>query len=568
MLLNEFGQRIPPSMTPQQKALGVMRASARAELAGAYDAAQTTGENQKHWRYADDLSAAAANSFQVRKTLRQRARYECLQSNSFGNGIVMTLANDTISTGPILQVQLDPTVSKVIEQRWKRWCRATKLVQKLRTARLSKIVDGETFLLRTTNPALRDACKLDINLVEADQVSTPGWMEGRPGMVDGIIFDRYNNPTVYHVLKQHPGEIWNLGAWQKVDVMADDVIHLFNAIRPGQARGVPEVTPSLPLFAFLRRYTLATIDAAETAANLSAIITTQANAWNSEGYSTDPGIQPFDSVQIDRGLMVSLPHGYDMKQFKPEQPTGSYEGFRNAILQEIARCVHMPENKALGSSANYNFSSAKLDDQIYWHSIQLERELIWINECMERIFEWWYEEAMNIDGYLPLVDSYEPPHTWGWPPRLQANPAEEAATNLQLINGGLKLDEQYLNEQGIDPTWFFRKMDEQIDRRKRWGTVSQETATVMQAETKAQPEAGPEAVANQSSGEYMGISRMQWNRNKKAILETLQNVADGTLNRAQAEVFLSGVGLSPENIAKLLEDASDGSVDSVSEEDE
>jgi lambda family phage portal protein len=568
MLLNEFGQRIPPSMTPQQKALGVMRASARAELAGAYDAAQTTGENQKHWRYADDLSAAAANSFQVRKTLRQRARYECLQSNSFGNGIVMTLANDTISTGPILQVQLDPTVSKVIEQRWKRWCRATKLVQKLRTARLSKIVDGETFLLRTTNPALRDACKLDISLVEADQVSTPGWMEGRPGMVDGIIFDRYNNPTVYHVLKQHPGEIWNIGAWQKVDVMADDVIHLFNAIRPGQARGVPEVTPSLPLFAFLRRYTLATIDAAETAANLSAIITTQANAWNSEGYSTDPGIQPFDSVQIDRGLMVSLPHGYDMKQFKPEQPTGSYEGFRNAILQEIARCVHMPENKALGSSANYNFSSAKLDDQIYWHSIQLERELIWINECMERIFEWWYEEAMNIDGYLPLVDSYEPPHTWGWPPRLQANPAEEAQTNLQLINGGLKLDEQYLNEQGIDPTWFFRKMDEQIDRRKRWGTVSQETATVMQAETKTQPEAGPESVANQSSGEYMGISRMQWNRNKKAILETLQNVADGTLNRAQAEVFLSGVGLSPENIAKLLEDASDGSVDSVSEDDE
>jgi lambda family phage portal protein len=568
MLLNEFGQRIPPSMTPQQKALGVMRASARAELAGAYDAAQTTGENQKHWRYADDLSAAAANSFQVRKTLRQRARYECLQSNSFGNGIVMTLANDTISTGPILQVQLDPTVSKVIEQRWKRWCRATKLVQKLRTARLSKIVDGETFLLRTTNPALRDACKLDINLVEADQVSTPGWMEGRPGMVDGIIFDRYNNPTVYHVLKQHPGEIWNIGAWQKVDVMADDVIHLFNAIRPGQARGVPEVTPSLPLFAFLRRYTLATIDAAETAANLSAIITTQANAWNSEGYSTDPGIQPFDSVQIDRGLMVSLPHGYDMKQFKPEQPTGSYEGFRNAILQEIARCVHMPENKALGSSANYNFSSAKLDDQIYWHSIQLERELIWVNECMERIFEWWYEEAMNIDGYLPLVDSYEPPHTWGWPPRLQANPAEDATTNLQLINGGLKLDEQYLNEQGIDPTWFFRKMDEQINRRKRWGTVSQETATVMQAETKAQPEAGPEAVANQSSGEYMGISRMQWNRNKKAILETLQNVADGTLNRAQAEVFLSGVGLSPENISKLLEDASDGSVDSVSEEDE
>jgi hypothetical protein len=175
---------------------------------------------------------------------------------------------------------------------------------------------------------------------------------------------------------------------------------------------------------------------------------------------------------------------------------------------------------------------------------------------------------MNIDGYLPLVDSYEPPHTWGWPPRLQANPAEEAQTNLQLINGGLKLDEQYLNEQGIDPTWFFRKMDEQIDRRKRWGTVSQETATVMQAETKAQPEAGPEAVANQSSGEYMGLSTLQYNRNNKQIIRHLNDFINGDYTKSQTEVFLKMLGLSPESIEKLLEDASDGSVDSVSEEDE
>jgi len=41
-----------------------------------YDAAATTDENRRHWRNADDLSANAANSAEVRRLLRIRCRYE------------------------------------------------------------------------------------------------------------------------------------------------------------------------------------------------------------------------------------------------------------------------------------------------------------------------------------------------------------------------------------------------------------------------------------------------------------------------------------------------------------
>jgi len=568
MILDQFGQKIQSGPTIAQRAMSAMRASARAELAAAYDAAQTTGENQRHWRYADDLSATSANSLEVRRTLRQRARYECLQSNSFGNGIVNTIANDTIATGATLQVQMDRQYSQAIESKFWSWAKKVKLARKLRTARLAKCVDGETFVMKVNNPVIRDPVQLDIQVIEADQVSTPGWMEGRPGAVDGIIFDRYNNPAVYHVLKQHPGDTWVINSFEKYDVIADDMIHLFNAVRPGQARGIPEVTPALPLFAMLRRYTLATILAAETAADLAAVIQTTANAYDSTGASTDPAIQPFDTVQIDRGMMVSLPHGWQMNQFRPEQPTSTYEQFRNAILQEIARCVHMPENKALGSSASYNYSSAQLDDQIYWHSIHMERETLWEPDCLDRIFAWWFEEASNIPGYLPPLPILgEPPIKWVWPARLSANPAAEADVAIKLINAGLLLDEQYLENQGIDPEWFNARMTEQINRRKSWGTVSQETAQVMAVESNKQPEptTEAEAAASQSSGEYMGLSTLQFKRNQKAILETLKKLAEGSLTPSQAEVFLAGVGLSPENIAKLLDDAKDGSVDSVPE---
>ena len=45
-------------------------------------------------------------------------------------------------------------------------------------------------------------------------------------------------------------------------VPAAAVIHYFRTDRPGQRRGIPEITPALPLFAQLRRYTLAVIAAA------------------------------------------------------------------------------------------------------------------------------------------------------------------------------------------------------------------------------------------------------------------------------------------------------------------
>ncbi|MEA3366566.1 MAG: hypothetical protein U9R68_00465 [Planctomycetota bacterium] len=65
-----------------------------------YDAARTTDDNSRHWIHADNLSADAANSPEVRRLLRNRTRYE-VANNSYARGIVDTLANDLIGTGPL-----------------------------------------------------------------------------------------------------------------------------------------------------------------------------------------------------------------------------------------------------------------------------------------------------------------------------------------------------------------------------------------------------------------------------------------------------------------------------------
>ncbi|MBU0637688.1 MAG: phage portal protein, partial [Planctomycetes bacterium] len=88
---------------------------------GKYDAAQTTHENRRHWANADHLSPDAAMGADVRRVLRSRARYE-VANNSYAKGIVLTLANYVVGTGPRLQMLTDdPDANRLIEREFMRW---------------------------------------------------------------------------------------------------------------------------------------------------------------------------------------------------------------------------------------------------------------------------------------------------------------------------------------------------------------------------------------------------------------------------------------------------------------
>jgi len=73
----------------------------RSTVEGRFDSAQTNADNRRHWANADPLSADAAASAELRRTLRNRARHE-VANNSYARGIVLTLANDVTGTGPRL----------------------------------------------------------------------------------------------------------------------------------------------------------------------------------------------------------------------------------------------------------------------------------------------------------------------------------------------------------------------------------------------------------------------------------------------------------------------------------
>jgi hypothetical protein len=83
------------------------------------------------------------------------------------------------------------------------------------------------------------------------------------------------------------------------------------------------------------------------------------------------------------------------------------------------------------------------------------------------------------------------------------------------------------------------------------------------AAVKAQ--SGPDNATAEASppptGEFAGLSTLQWNRNRKAIQNVLKELASGVMSETAARVYLEGLGLQAKSIDALIADAKDGTIE-------
>lgn len=417
----------------------------RRGLSATYDAAGSGEDNRRHWLNTDALSAESANSLSVRKTLRERARYEDM-NNGYCRGLCLTLSNDMVGTGPTLQMATDNTeANKQIEAAFHEWAEAIGLAEKLHTAKQSKTRCGESFALLTTDEDLPTSVKLDLQLVETDRVTDPNWeITHDPSVRDGIQYNSAGKPIWYYILDDHPGDtLSSVRTFKKVESRA--VLHWFRVDRPGQLRGVPEITPALPLFAQLRRFTLATIVAAEVAAEFAVLLKSTASP---DADTTEPS--PFSTLDLERGMMTELPAGFDAAQMKAEHPATTYDMFKRELLKEIGRPVNAPFNVTSGDSSPYNYSSARLDHLLYRAAVNVEREHCRRN-VLERIFRAWLEEAVMVPGLLPAgTNITQLPHTWYWPGFATIDPLKESQADTEALGNFTTTLSELLGERNRD----------------------------------------------------------------------------------------------------------------------
>ena len=432
MLGNLFAKQKPPSVAVPLR------------VRGKFDAAES-GDDRRHWASADAFAADAALSPMARRTMRNRARYE-RQNNSYLAGMSATLANDLVGTGPRLQLQFgDDETARMVERAFFDWSWQIDLASKLRTMREALVVDGEAFALMITNPRM-PGVQLDLRLVEAEMVATPTELMAQSitpdgSTVDGMEFDAIGNVVAYQVLNFHPGSNFRVNTLQFQRVPSSQMVHWFRPLRPGQHRGMPEVTPALKLFAQLRRYTEAVCAAAESAADFAGFLRT-----NSPAAEVDE-VEPFAEMPIEKRTMVTLPDGWTFEQLKAEQPTNTYAAFKRELINEIARCLQLPFNVAALDSSSYNYASGRMDHQIYATTQRVMRDDL-ERKMLDRLLEAWVNEA-TLAGYIPqgVPPFSEWDWSWQWDGKEHVDPAKEAnAAETRLRNHTTTLAAEYAKQ--------------------------------------------------------------------------------------------------------------------------
>lgn len=417
---------------------------------GFWDSEQDDPALRNHFASADGLSADSHASPESRKRIRERMRFE-FANNSYVQGIVRTHVNNVIGTGPRLQVNSNAAgtsdaIADEIQRAMTSWMMAAKLVDRLRLMFQAELVDGEGLAIISTDERLRHPVKLAWKLVECDQLTSPidkitGDMDRH---VDGIDLDEFGNPVRYHFLKRHPGSMNAFAAMLEhaPPVPAESVIHLFHRDRPGQHRGVSRCQAMLMPAAAMRQYTMATLKAARRAASLSAVVKSNNSAEIETSMTA-----PYDEVELPDDSAMTLPAGWDIYQFKAEQPVGTYPEFNREMIRMAGRVVNMPLNKAAADSSGYNYSSGRLDHQDYGMFCRVEREHL-VCDALEVTLREFAKEAVLRDGGDLLSDEARmlldewinrpegfPPHSWNWDEPEHADPLKEAqAEAIRLQN--------------------------------------------------------------------------------------------------------------------------------------
>ena len=331
---------------------------------------------------------------------------------------------------------------------------------------LDWLKNGEEFaLIRYDDELPYMPYRLRIKLIEADRVCTENSFGGYSGddkplkngniVMNGIEIDPGGKVVAYHVCSVHPGECTQKRMeWKRVEKRGEEtgnpnVLHIFNAERAEQYRGVPFLAPVIESIKQLSRYTEAEIMAAVLNAMLAIFITSKSGTEGVEFGGVDGGSDVDDregKVKIGSGTITYLEEGEDVHPIESKHPSGNYDDFVQAISMQVGAALEIaPEILLKKFGQSFSASKGALNET--WKAYTMRRKWF-INDFCQEVYNLWFAEAVSkgrIDapGFFqdPIVRKAYTRATWNGPAQGCLNPVQEVSASVKRIENGLSTRE-------------------------------------------------------------------------------------------------------------------------------
>ncbi|WP_372425847.1 phage portal protein [Salinarimonas chemoclinalis] len=272
---------------------------------------------------------------------------------------------------------------------------------------------------------------------------------GANRVVHGVEFDAAGRRVAYHVRLEPPGS-W-FARVETVRLPAEDVLHVFRPIVPGQVRGLTWFAAALLRFADYDRATDAQLQRQLVAALLAGFIVSPDGAGEElAGRASVEGGPP----SLEPGTMTVLDPGQDVR-FSEAAPIGAEAiEFLRITAREIAAAIGVPAHVLTGDLTQANYSSLRAGLVEWRRRVEaLQHSMMVFQFCRPVWRRWVTWKALAGDprfaGFFRDPEAFLAAR-WMTPRFDWVDPKKDVEAELLEIGAGLKSRRQAVAARGYD----------------------------------------------------------------------------------------------------------------------
>lgn len=300
-------------------------------------------------------------------TLRTRS-HDIVRKNPYAANAIDSIVSNCIGTGIKPQSKAkNADFRRQIQELWLQWTDEADAARTcdfygLQSLVLRSVIEcGECFV-RIKIDKKNSTVPLKLQVLEAEHLDSSKDYPLPNGNVikSGIEFDKTGKRVAYYLFKEHPGDTCGGHTYasyngDSIRIPAQEILHIYKVLRPGQIRGEPWLSNVLLKLHELDQYEDAELVRKKTAAMFAGFVT-----------RIDPDSEIFpekeagsDIYGLEPGTMQFLDPGEDIKFSSPADVGGTYEAFIKQQLRAISVGLGITYEQLTGDLSSVNYSSIR-----------------------------------------------------------------------------------------------------------------------------------------------------------------------------------------------------------------
>jgi lambda family phage portal protein len=423
-------------------------------------AAAKTGRNTGGWAPADVSvnELIKASSGPVRARVRQLVRDFPVFSRA-----VDVVCDYVVGSGIVYQSRVEDAKGELdhksilaMEDSFKWWADEADLAGKqhlyelMDLAKRQELESGEYIILKRSINDSKRYLPFGLQMVEADWLTSDSTRQVPKSneIEQGIEYNKNTGQVKYY-------HFTDPDSWGKsIRIKAENVIHGFQVMRPGQFRGISPFAAGVMVAHDISEYMDSEIDAAKAASKYMALVTSPHLAARQTMLEDGTGDDEDKKIdELENAIIEYLAPGEEVTFATHNRPGANFPPTIRLMLSMVACTINVPYELISFDYTGMNYSTSRIIRNDFAHYLR-PLAVRHIRQFCMPIFKPFLDTAV-FSGKLKLPGYYENPmkffkSEWQPPGMEPVDPLREGKAQVDQVNATLRSPQEIVKARGRD----------------------------------------------------------------------------------------------------------------------